>query len=72
MTDKYHFISGDKYVTLEPVKYPPHNETDEILERLSALAVEVAEIKRRLNEIQTKAIDGNLVKRTVTYEYERE
>ena len=63
--------SGDKYVTLEPVKSPPHNETDEILEILSALAVEVTELKRRLDEIQTKAIEGNLVKRTVTYEYDR-
>ena len=71
MSGKYHFISGDKYVTLEPIESPSTNETDEILERLSALAVEVAEIKRRLDEIQTKAIEGNLVKRTVTYEYDR-
>ena len=71
MTDKYHFISGDKYVTLEPVKYPPHNETDEILERLSALAVEVTELKRRLDEMQSITVDENFVRKTVTYEYER-
>ena len=63
--------SGDKYVTLEPIESPPHNESDEILERLSALAVEVTELKRRLDEMQSITIDENFVRKTVTYEYER-
>lgn len=45
---------------------------EKLMDALSHLAVEVAEIKQKLNEIQTKAIEGNLVKMAVTYEYERE
>ena len=81
---------GDSYKTLEPTDFviidgklepiesSPSNESDEFIERLSALAVEVAELKRRLDEIQSVTVDenfaeneGSLVRKTVTYEYER-
>ena len=59
-------MSG-KYYIVEDIS----DVSDEILERLSALAVEVAEIKRRLDEMQSVTVDGNFVRKTVTYEYER-